>query len=249
MNSKGIDPTHKEINEKIELLRKSIKSNNVEGVIECYHDFLNSFIKIGSYNKVTWTITWTRTIWDFAEELAKYTYASKLIHIAKEKLLIADLESKESLEFLALELEGALVDNINLIKDEALRCVNEYPYNIEFVQILAHTLINSKDKDDKFEGIHYYRKCIEEWGGSNNNLIGYVFNEELNIFKDTLNNSDYLNAEKQLDHIMSFSTYKKNPLSRNTMLIFKDRLSDRKHTEAVNKKTKREIKKVIKEEY
>ncbi|HCM0980217.1 TPA: hypothetical protein ACF35C_004645, partial [Vibrio parahaemolyticus] len=249
MTTKKINKVHKEVNDKIEILNGCIESGSYDEIQGAFDEFIDSFVKIGSYNKITWSVTWTRRIWDYSEELAKYQHISSFIVKIKQRLINSDLDEKEPLEFLLLELQGAVVNNINLIKKQAIRCANEYPYNIEFVQILAHALMQSKKKSDNFEAIHHYRKCVVEWGGAYNDLIKYLFNKELSIFKKTLSSGEYLEAEKQLDHIMSFTPYQKNPLSQNTMLIFKDRLMDRKHTEAINAKTTREIKESIKEEY
>ncbi|EGQ9313619.1 hypothetical protein F7U73_22580, partial [Vibrio vulnificus] len=217
----------------------AIDESNYAEVEDQFDKFLVEFVKIGSYNKVSWPVAQSRKWWEFFEVLGRYELASMLLPKIKEKMAENIVSDIEPLEFAYIELSWSISKRPSLHKEKVLKLISDFPHNIEFAHTAAHIL--SEDKTTTFESIKLYRRCIEEWGGQHNTLISHLYNVEIKIFKATLENGDYLHAEKQLDLIINFEPYSKNALSNNTSLMYKERLRDRKFTEASIKKLKREL--------
>ncbi|EGR5064065.1 hypothetical protein C1E47_18900, partial [Vibrio cholerae] len=241
-----IKQIHSEIAQYQDLIISAIGESNHTDVESLFEEFLNVFCNIGAYNKVTWPVSQSRKWWEFFEKLGSYPLASTLfpiIQIKKDKKVVSDIEP---LEFVSTELSWSITKRPSLHRDKVLQLIKDFPHNIEFTHTAAHVLL--EDEESKFEAIKLYRRCIEAWGGQNNTLISHLYNIEIKIFRETLEQGDYLHAEKQLDYIIGFEPYKKNPLSNNTSLMYRERLRDRKFTEASIKKIKRELTEEIKGE-
>jgi hypothetical protein len=234
---------HQKINEMQNELTALMSADNHSAIEVEFGNFLTEFSKIGTYNKVMWPVTQSRKWWSFFEKASKYKLASVLISLIDNRLAICDSIDVESLSFARLELLWNITKTPSSLRSIALDLVDKYPYNIEFIHTAAH--IFGEDKEYAFKAIKLYRRCIDEWGGEYSELIKHTYNLELNVFRDTLENKDYLNAEKQIDYIMSFDHYQKNVMFHNNSIMYRERLRDRKFTEATALKIERELKQTV----
>ncbi|MCX4073576.1 hypothetical protein [Aeromonas caviae] len=231
-----------------------IQSEILQAISENKHDeidgkfnlLLEKFILIGSYNKITWPIKQTKKWWDFFSKISEYEQATHFISLIDDKIPACTPSQIEPLEFVRLELLWGITKESENLEPIATAYTKKYPFNIEFLHTSAHILV--REKNTIFEAVRLYRKCIESWGNDNKELKGNVYNYEVSIFRDTLEETDYLNAEKQLDYIISFEPYKNTPAFNNASLMHKERLRDRKFTEAKTKQLEREIRDSIRAE-
>lgn len=239
---------HKLITEKQKILASAISNKELDDVIIAFREYIDEFMKIGSYNKNTWNVTWTRTCWMFFVELSEYTYATEFLAELDRYILNGSISQIEALEFARCELRWAITENKDLIKDDIKRLVIKYPYNVEFAHTLAHVLIFGDD-GEKIEAINYYRRCIIEWGSNNNELIKQAYNHEMDMFRSTLERGDYENAQIQITNIQSFDAYSKNAFFNNNSIIYNERIKDRQHTQALAKEIEKEVKESVRKEY
>lgn len=249
MSSKKLNKLHSSINQKLDVLKQYIIFNDHINVEKSFNDFLDELVRIGNYNKRTWPVTWTRNLWIFFIELSKYEYATSLISLIDMKLENAKANEIEALEFIRIELLWNITKNPVLLKEEILHLLDRYPYNIEFAHSAAHVFFHCKDDGAKVECVKLYRKCIEAWKGSYNELIKNTYNIEIELFRETLEKGEYKKAKKQIEYIKSFEAYNKNALINNTTVVFNERLIDRAFTENKALEIERKIKKTIKHEH
>ncbi|WP_148140667.1 hypothetical protein [Aeromonas sp. YN13HZO-058] len=237
---------HNDISRYQNELLQAISENKLQDIDTLFKFLLDKFVLIGTYNKITWPIKQTRRWWDFFSKISKYEQASHFISLIDDKMPECSPSQLEPLEFVRLELLWGITDESDSLECIATSYTKKYPFNIEFLHTSAHILI--RNTNTRFDAIHLYRKCIESWGHENNDLMKVVYNYEIDIFRDTLETLDYLNAEKQLDYIISFEPYKNTIAFNNASLMHKERLRDRKFTEAKTKQLEREIRESIKAE-
>ncbi|WP_127908144.1 hypothetical protein [Aeromonas hydrophila] len=239
----GIESSAKLLHQKIDEMQNELtalmRADDHKAIEIEFGKFLAEFSKIGTYNKVMWPVTQSRKWWSFFEETSQYKLASVLISLIDNRLAICESTELESLLFARLELLWNITKTPSSLRSIALGLVDKYPHNIEFIHTAAH--IFGEDKEYSFKAIKLYRRCIEEWGKEHSELIKYTYNLELGVFRDTLEDKDYLNAEKQIDYIMSFAFYQKNAMFHNNSIMYKERLRDRKFTEATALKIEREL--------
>lgn len=238
-----INELHKNINKLQTEIKALIGVSKHDDACEKFKILVNVIGNLDKYNKSTWDIKQTQKWWLFFDFLGKYQFVTSYISIIETNLQNCDLSEVEALEFLRIELIWSATDDPILVKDKILNLLNIYPYNLEFSHTAAHVL--ARDKKTYFDAIKLYRKCINAWGTQHSSLISQLYNFEINIFRNTLEEGDYLHAEKQLDLIISYSFYKNNPMFNNASLIHRERLKDRKFTEATAKKIERELKRAV----
>lgn len=241
-----VSELHSDILECQNDILEALSENKHADIENLFKKLLDKIILIGSYNRVTWPIKQTRKWWDFFSKISKYEQASHFISLIDDKIPDSSPSQVEPLEFVRIELLWGITDESDNLEWIATAYTKKYPFNIEFLHTAAHIFI--RDNKTFFEGIHFYRKCIEAWGNDFRELKKGTYNLEISKFRETLESSDYLNAEKQLDYIISFQPYKNTPEFNNISVMYRERLKDRKFTEAKTKQLEREIRETIKAE-